>query len=356
MKLKTFIAFAGITLTAAAAAMFAVSGRNVAPPADPGAGQPLIPGLAQRINQVTVLVVGTASQTATFVRPDPETDRWTLVEKSGYAADTDLVRRVIVSLALSRTVESRTSKPEQYARLALSDDTATTVTLRCADGQDLPGLFIGKTVTAATAEREGTFYVRRSGDAMAWMAEGRLPPLTTDPMQWLPRDLPSLPRARVASVTVSRPNGDDIAISRKDPALSDFTVSGLPRNAKLKQAKINELAGASEFLAFEDVAPLEPNAPPPAVVTTLRSFEGEVLTIRISRRDGRSWVNFAASSEGKATSPEAEQRIKDAQAKYDGWSYRLSDAAVKDLAPSSDDLMEIGAGVSGPGGGQGRRP
>ncbi len=356
MKLRTFIALAGITLAAAAAAVLAVSGRNAPLPPDPGSGQPLIPELSQRINQVTVLTMSTGGRSTTFVRPDPQADRWTLVEKSGYTADTEQVRRVIVALALARTLESRTAKPEQYSKLALNDEAATIVTLRCADGQDLPGLFIGKTVTAATSEREGTFYVRRSTDATAWLAEGRLPPLNAEMLQWLPRDLPSLPRARIASVTVSRPNGDDITISRKDAAANDFAVNGLPRNAKLKQAKINELAGASEFLAFEDVAPTEPDAPPTAVTTTLRSFEGEVLTIRILRQNGRSWANFSATTEGKNISPEAAQRTQNTQARFAGWNFRLSDAAVKELAPSSDDLIEGGAGSNGAAGPQGRRP
>ena len=339
MTPKTFLVFAALTLATATGAVLAVHGRDAAPPADAAAGQPLIPGLSARINQVTVLALAVGTQSVTLARPDTESRQWGIVEKSGYPADPDLVRRAIVGLAGARTAEPRTADPAHYAKLALGDDTAILVTLRGADGTELPGIAIGKSVSAATPDHPGSFYARRAAEPRTWLAEGRLPPLTADPMQWLSRDLPSMPRGRVASVTVGRGAGDDLAIARKDPASGDFTLSAPPRAAKPRRAKINDLAGAAEFLTFEDVAPADPAAKA-ATVTTLRSFEGETLTIRISRRDGQPWASLSASLEGTAKSPEAEQRVKELQERYAAWSFRLSDAAATDLAPAAGDLIE----------------
>ena len=339
MNPKSFAVFAGLTLAALTAALLAVHSRDAAPAAETGAGQPLIPGLSARLNQVTVLVLSGAGQSVTLARPDPESDRWSIVEKSGHPADAALVRRAILGLAGAKTVEPRTANPEQYPKLALDEAGATLVTLRGADGAELPGLALGKTTSAAGPDRPGSFYARRLADAQSWLAEGRLPPLATDPMQGLPRELPGMPRARVASVTIARAGGDDLAIVRKSPEITDFSATGLPRSGKPRQGKINDLAGAAEFLTLEDVAAADPAATP-TVTTTLRSFEGEALSIRMSRHDGQSWASFTATLEGANRSPEAERRVAELQARYQGWSYRLPESAARELAPTADELTE----------------
>ena len=347
MKLKSFATFAGLTLAALIAAIFAAQDRAAGPPA--AAGQPLIPGLAQKINQVTVVVVSTANQSLTLTRSDPESDRWTIVEKFGYPADPGQIRRVVVALAGAMAIEPRTADPGQYSKLALGDDTATTITLRSADGTELPALAIGKTVSGATPDHPGSFYARRTAEAQTWLAEGRLPPLTADPAQWLPGDLPSLPRDRIASVTIARPGAEPFIIARKDPAVADFTATnGLPKTGSAKQAKLNELAGANEYLGFEDVAPAEPDTGTASVTTIFKSFDGEVLAIRVQLRDGRAWASFAASLETASPSTEASQRIKEFQSRYGGWSYRLSDAGAKELAPAPEDLFEPAKTDDGP--------
>ncbi|MEI6558975.1 MAG: DUF4340 domain-containing protein [Rhodospirillaceae bacterium] len=349
MTPKTFLALAGLTAAALIAAVLAVHSRDAGAPTDAGAGQPLIPGLARRINQITVLVLGGAGQTVTLARSDPESSRWAIVDKAGYPADSDQVRRAIVALAGARTLEPRTANPGQYARLGLADDAAIAITLRCADGTDLPGLTLGKTVSGAGPDRPGSFYARRTDEPQSWLAEGRLPPLATDPLVWLRRDLPSLSRGQVAAVTVSRGAGDEIGISRKDPGSADFAVTGLPRGARPRQATVNDLAGAAEMLGFEDVGATEPaDARAAAITTTLRSFEGEVLTIRVVRRDGHPWASFTIAREGAAASPEAAERIGESQARHAGWSYRLSEAAAAGLAPSADTLTEPPPAAAGP--------
>ena len=338
MTPRSLLIFAGLTVAALIAAALAVSGRDAGSAAEDGAGQPLIPGLAQRINQVTVLVLADGARSTTLARSDPGSDRWTIVEKAGHPADADQVRRAIVALAGARTLEPRTANPEHYGKLSL-DSGATTVTLRGADGTDLPGLVLGKSVIVATPDHAGSFYARRTAEPRAWLAEGRLPLLSTDPLQWLPRDLPSLPRGRVASVTVTR-SGSGFTVARKDAAAADFAFAGPPRAGKPRQAKINDLAGAAEFLACEDVAAADPAAPPPAATTVFRSVEGEALTVRLWLRDGHPWATLSAALEGPARSPEAAERVKELQERTRGWSYRLADSVAKDLAPAAEDLFE----------------
>ena len=335
MNQKSLIVLGGVTAAAVVAAVIAVAARNAATAPESAAAGPLVPGLADRINQVTALTVAAGDKTVTISRPNPDSPQWTVAEKAGYPAALEQVRRTVLALAEARTVEPRTAKPEQYAKLGVDDAGATRLTLRTADGKELPGLLIGK------AAQSGDLYARRAGEPQSWLTDSRLAPPAADPMQWLDRPLPFVARDKVKSVSIARPGAPLLTVGRKTADQKDFTVTGLPKDAKPKQSAVNQQASAAEFLSFEDVTKLDPAAKPDpaAVVATVRAFDGEVLAIRISQRDGKPWATFAASLEPGKTG-DVEKTVKDIQTRYAGWSYRLPDYLAKDLTHSADDLTE----------------
>ena len=340
MKPRPFLLLAGLALGTTLAAVVAVNVRDAAPPADAGVGEPLIPGLAGHLNQVTVMTLVGGGHSVTLARSDPQSGQWAVVEKAGYPADPDQVRRAIVALAEARTLEPRTADPAQYPRLALGPD-ATAITLRGADGAALPVLILGKTVTEASPDHPGSFYARRAGEGQSWLAEGRLPTLSTDALSWLPRTLPSMLRGRVASVTVSRPGSPDLVIRHPDANAAGFAVAAPPHPGTPRPAGVDALAGAAEFLTFEDVAAADPKAAAPDTTTAFRSTDGETLTIRISHRDGQAWATLAVAADATA-SPEARQRTEEAGRHLAGWRYRLPDTAAGDIAPTADSLFDTG--------------
>ena len=337
MNPRPVLLLAGLAVAVTLAAVVAVKIRDAAPPADAGVGQPLIPGLAGHLNQVTVMTLGGGGHSVTLARSDPQSGQWTVVEKAGYPADPDQVRRAIVALAEARTLEPRTADPAQYPRLALGPD-ATAVTLRGADGAALPVLILGKTVTEASPDHPGSFYARRAGESQSWLAEGRLPALATDALSWLPRALPSMLRGRVASVTVSRAGAPDLVIRHPDANAAGFVIAAPPHPGAPRAAGIDALVGGAEFLSFEDVAAADPAATVDTT-TTFRGIDGETLTIRIARREGHPWATLTLAADASA-SPEARQRTEEAARKLTGWRYRLPDTAAHDLAPTADDLFD----------------
>lgn len=336
MNRKLFTILGGVTAVTVLAAVTMVtlrSGGNTTRPA------PLVPGLTERLNQVTALTVSAGKNSVTVSRPDPNAELWTVTEKAGYPASLVEVGRVILALADAKTVEPRTAKPEQYAKLGVEDAASVRVALRTADNKELPAVLIGK---AAVGD---SFYARRVGEPQSWLVEGRLSsPPAADPLRWLNRDLPTMARERVMSVTIARPGGPALTVSRKSEKSSDFTLTGLPQGAKPKQSALNELAGAAEYLSFEDVFKADPAAKPdPAeTVTSVRSFDGETLIFRIGKPDGKPVVSVSVSLETKPGKPDpaAEQAVKEAQARTAGWRYRLPEFAVKALTRAADELTE----------------
>ncbi len=356
MKPVPFAILATVTAAVVGAAVYAVVVRTAETAPEVTGGTPLIAGLGDQINQVVELTVSGRGGSVTIARLGPDSDRWTVTEKANYPAALQQVRRTLLALKDARTLEPRTLKPEQYGKLDVDDAGATRVALRTADGQTLPVLLVGKTVASVTPEHPvHQFYARRAGEAQSWLAEGELPQLATDPMPWVDRTLPTLVGDRVMAVTVSRSGAPSLTVVRTEPGQHDFTVEGLPEGAKPKQAKVNELATAADFLSFEDVAKRDPAGQSAAesAVTTLRAFDGEVLTVHINWRDGKPWADVSAELDpvqaakggarpaaGAAGAPNPAQEVKDVQERTAAWSYRLPDYLAKALAPRADDLTE----------------
>ena len=351
MRPFTFVLLATVTAAVAVEAVHMVRDQAADTAPEVTGGAPLVPGLNEHINQVVALTVAGGRGSVTIARSGPDSDRWTVAEKANYPAALDQVRRVILGVDAAKTLEPRTSRPDQYSKLQVDEAGAVHVTLRTADGQAVPTLLVGKAVVAASPEHPvHQFYARRDGEAQSWLAVGQLPSLAIDPMQWVERSLPTVATARVMAVTVSRSGVVPLTISRSDAAQQTFTVADLPAGATAKPLKVNELAAAAEFLAFEDVEAVDPAVQPEAdsTVTTIRSFDGLVLTIRLDHRDGKSWARFSAALDPArvtkdATSPggiDPAQEVKDIQDRTAGWRYRLSDSAAKDLAPSLDDVID----------------
>lgn len=335
MNRKNFLALGGLTAAVVVAAGIAVSARSdrTAGPTE-GTG-PLLPGLAGRINDVTTLTLAAGGKTVTISRPDATSSAWTVTEKSGYPAALDQVRSTIVGLSAAMAVEPRTADPARYERLGIGEAGAIHLTVRTIDGKELPTLLIGK------AAQGGGVYARRAGEAQSWLTDSHIGVPATDPMQWLNRELPTIPPDKVLSVTVVRPGAPPLTRSRNDAGQKDFTVSGLPAGAKPKQSAVNEASGVLTYLSFEDVAKDDPPAKPdPAPkVTTIRSADGLILTVRLALHDDNWWATFSATVEpGK--SGEVEQTAAAIRARHEGWRYRVTDFTVHTLAPTADDLIE----------------
>jgi hypothetical protein len=361
MKPITFAVFAAVTAAVAGAALYTVANRSAETLPEVAGGAPLVPGLTDQINQVVALTVSGAGASVTITRPTPDSDHWSVDEKAGYPAALDQVRQTILAVAGTRTLEPRTIKPEQYSKLQVDDAGAIRVALRTADGRTLPVLLVGKSAASSSPDHPVLhFYARLAGEAQSWLAVGQLPSLSTDPMQWVERSLPGLPEARVRAVTVSRPGVAPLTISRKDAGQKDFTVEGLPADARPNQVRLNQLATVADFLSFDDVAKRDPAILPDAdtVVTTLHAFDGEVLTIRIDRRNGKSWASFTAETEAVPTAapnapapagqPDPAQEVRNTQERTAAWSYRLPDYSAKELTPGVDDLTEKPPAASEP--------
>lgn len=292
----------------------------------------LFPGVEREFNRISRIEIADKDGKVIIARTGD--DRWILPEKHDYPADRVAVRRLILSFARMEVVEAKTRQPALYGRLGLrdlaaGDSRARQVTL-WSGSTAVASLLIGERAASqapgggATAERA---YVRRVGEAETWLAEG-VPDVTAKVADWLDDRLFSLPRERIAEITVRHADGEELRLSRDAPQ-ADFTLDEMPAGRSLKTyGGVDTTASVLAFLAFDDLRPaVEEDRTAATAVVTFRTFDG--LEVILSIRDG--WVHFGAAGD----SPEA----ADISDRLSPWAYALPEYKMRDLAPRRDQLL-----------------
>ena len=118
MRSKTLVALAVAAIASTAAATyFAIVDQRLSL-SDPTTGKPLFANLAGRLNDVASVTFARKDGTLTLVRTPPG---WRLVEKGNYSAAFDRLRKFLVDLSESKTVEAKTSSPAVYGSLDVDD-------------------------------------------------------------------------------------------------------------------------------------------------------------------------------------------------------------------------------------------
>ena len=328
MKRKTFIALALGVLVLAVAAALGLQQR-AAREADRFAGEPLAPGLADRLNAVQRIVVEHGGKRLEIVRGD---SGWTLPAAHGYAADLGKVRALLLGLADLRLLEPKTARPENYAKLDVDDPgegrRAKGVTLEDGEGKPLLALVVGRAKPGA-----GALFVRRRGEAQAYLVEGRLD-LPVEAEGWWERRVLDIPRERIRAVTIRQPDGARLHIHREKAEDKDFAVDGIPAGRELRYPGVaNGIATGLVRLDMDDVTPAEGFAwdEAKAVEAVYETFDGLKVHVAVLEKDGRHYARFRA--EGTDEAQELNRRLEP-------WVYAVPPYKADKFTQTMEDLLK----------------
>lgn len=387
MRVGTLGLLIVITAGAVAAATYVAVSRQAEQTTAAVEAGPAFPGLLDRVNDVTRILVRAVGTTITVARGADGT--WSVTEKGNYPADLGDVKETVVGLATLQLIEPRTAKPELYQKVGVADietagSTAVRLTLLDAEGKPLADLLKGKTERsgAAAAGTANTLFVRRVGEAQSWLAKGTLS-AGAAAADWLKADLPKLDRDRIAKVVIRHPGGDVVTAARPASTQQDFTLENVPAGKKAKKFEVNGIAGVAEYMSFQDVIPAAGLDFSGAIVTDLAAFDGLVLSARSIRKDDKAWVQFAASVDPARVPPAAppataepapapapvptadpaaatpaaaspatdkpatdspqqrvEREAKEINDRFGAWAYQLNDYTAKTLTKTLAELVE----------------
>ncbi|HLT76857.1 MAG TPA: DUF4340 domain-containing protein [Ferrovibrio sp.] len=365
MRNKTSVILLAAAIVLGGVGWWVASSRDSATEADFTA-KPLFPGLTAKVNDVAGLEIATSKALFRIERGE-SADQWTMPSREGYPVRADLVRKNILGIAGLESIEPRTDKPEHYDLLQVSepdqykpaDDAAKSdpgpilVRLTDARPEALASIIVGKVKSYPVGGKPGQYHVRKPSEARAWLAQGILE-LPADPAQWLVKDLIKVDRARVARATVTHPDGEVLTIVRApakpDSSGVDFTPDPMPAGLVIKsQFDVNAVAGALNWLSFDDVARADSKDFSKAVTTEIVTLDGMKVTVRsIPAEDGKKvWVTLAATFDPALAQPDAEVKPEEAKkqaeegmARVDGWAYLINESTGRDLTRRLNDLIE----------------
>jgi hypothetical protein len=312
VRKRGFLTLAGATFVLLVLAIVATAtGEHAATRAPPG--ERAFPALAARLGDLVSIGLVRKGMRLDFVRVGK---RWLVAEKGNYPAAARKLRRVALALADLTLVERKTREPKLYPRLDVEDPgtgKSTLVTLKDKSGATLAALIVGKERADRLGDGVGGVYVRRPGHRQSWLAAGSLD-LSGDAASWLEGTILDIPEQRIAEITLTRPDGRKLVISRAAPN-GKFALAGAPAAAKSGPASKNaasqnqnndttlsEPAVMLASLDLDDVAPAARDPIPEKGVMTAhyRTFDGLAVDLRMVERGNTAWIAVKAAGSGKA--------------------------------------------------------
>lgn len=339
MQRRGLILLAVATLVLVVLAVVAIAGgdRTVSRAAP---GEAALPALAGKLGEVASVGVKRTALELTFVR---DGDGWLVAEKANYPAAAGKVRQIVLGMADMAFVEPKTQKVDFYPRLEVDDPgkgKSTLVTLKDKSGATLAELIVGKRRYDRLGAGNDGVYIRKPGDAQAWLARGSLE-FSDQLSSWLDRRILDLPEKRIAKVTLTQPDGAKLVLTRPSPD-AKFTVEDAPTDAKSKsETAMRQPVTALEALDLDDVKPAADMPLPDKDVFTASfvTFDGLTVDVRLFDRDDLHWIAVSAAGSGAA-----ETEAKEIEAKVGRWAYAVPSYKATALKTKLADLLEPAKG------------
>lgn len=295
--------------------------------ADVPPGQLAFPGLAAKLQDAATVRIAHHGASVQLIRKG---EAWTVADAAGYSAMQQKVRTLTTALTELKLQEPRTANPDDYARLGVADagkDTdSTEVKVLDAGGGAIAQLLIGHERTGSGGNGD-TVYVRKPGEAQAWLADGHLS-VDSEAAQWLDRTIFDIPDTKIARDVVTR-GGQSLTFTRQGDKL---TLTAPTDHPEVDPFKVADVGRALDGLSLEQVRP----GPAPGSEigrAALTTSDGVTITATVSKSGAELWATFAVSGDGAAKAPADALRQR-----VSGWAYQIGAYKEAALVPSLDDL------------------
>ena len=345
MRAKSLIAFTAVTVLLLLAAIWTVVGQR-GESTVPTGGARVFTDLAANVNKAAEIDIVNFKSKWTLKRTG---ENWFLTDKENYPVPLNRVKDLLVAMTELKQLEAKTKDPERYSRLAVEDigpkeSEAVSVTVKDEAGKTIASGIIGKKNDTLYGKSGGGTYVRRTGEAQSWLAEGVVRVGVTH-KDWVDKIVVSLAKKDVEKVALIHPDAkENFTASKKDPDARYLELDAMPAGKKLKKdAEINEIVEIMDGLDLEDVkkaADIE--WPKPGDHFEFTTFDGLIVSGEIiSPKQYEYWIKLEAdvAKSGK----DLEKAKADADkinAKVNGWSYQIAAGYGEKLSKKLSEVTE----------------
>lgn len=312
-----------------------------------------VPELSAEINNVDrIEIIKAAQEEVASLRKSG--DIW-LLEQTGYRADWTKLRKLLVDLAQSKVVETKTDKPEYYARLGVEDvgaPNAASILLRLHYGEHQTAILVGHEAEGRTGR-----YVRLQDEAASALIDRNIE-VPTETLQWLDSEIIDIGASEVAEVEVIHPDGEKVFVTRISADQTDFDLVGLQQGRELKSSwAVNSLGSVFAMLEMEAVQAEQNVDWTGAVRMRLLTFSGVEIIADLVESDGTYQLRLKASHPAAAIlsgqspdSPEGDvdkqamrdtqERVESINSKVAGWAYGIAKYKYEAIVKKTEDLLK----------------
>jgi hypothetical protein len=327
-------------------------------PSTTQADAPLYPELKGKLESIqTIKLYGSGDKLE--VQLDKDSDARYVVQQRNYPADSNKVRRLLIDLENAKRREEKTSNPDNYAALGVqSTSDANSKNARIELVGTPVNLIVGKNDSSGRAN-----YVRRAEDKASWLTDVSLE-VSTDPRQWLQRDIVDIASDRIASIKVEITDQKSYELFKKARGDANFDVS-VPKGRELESVSTpNAAAQTFTALTLDDVE-VAKNLSVIKVIgkATVTTYDGLILDCTGYQTADVHWIainkvtfdetlakkHFVADS--KASQEEADKALQDAlkksaddaaalNKKLSDWAYAIPTHKFDSLFKPMEQLLK----------------
>ena len=266
------------------------------------------------VNAVASVTISDSENSVTLVRGDKV---WQVEARSGYPADFDELRELVIKLSRLKIGRSFAGSTESLARLSLmapsAPDASTRgkqITLKDPSGKILADVIVGQIRKTESGESGGQYLKKADADTV-FLVDDNFRFLKTAPAQWLKKEILDINAVDVASVacylgahqapvyTLSRPEKGETAL-----------MTPVPPGRTADSAKIDQVFDALAPLSLDDVQAGDgkpPVAKPGQPYLVYDLYDGRQISI-FPHADGKDSFTLRVAvedSKGQTQAPDA---------------------------------------------------
>ncbi len=274
--------------------------------------QPLFPDLLEKVNDIASVSLSKQGKTLTLVREDKQ---WLIQQSDNYPANFGKIRETVIAVAELRILAEKTGNPKRYKRLGVEDpatEGASSLLLSLFDtgGDALASLIVGKPRHSKSAGDKPGLYVRLPDTQTALLVEGRLD-VSATAMDWFERNLFSIHADRIKHIHIAHADGSSVDLGREN-SVDDFTVDNLPAGMEMQSnVVISRMGTMLENIFVDNVINADKLTGIEQTVTTVRTFDGLIVSIVSAEIDGVNYSGFGFSVDEKALPPPADENTEE---------------------------------------------
>lgn len=296
-------------------------------------GQNLYPDLQDQLSSVDRISINSGDNLATIVKSE---GKWQVSNRLGYPASFEMLSNFLNNLQAAKYLEKKTSKPENHARLGLSDPAIENSESRgvkvFSGDQELASLIVGN----SSSHLDGTYF-RFSNDDQVWLMDQALGAVA-DPAAWLESIIIDIPEEDIVKVVQSSATGDVIAVVREGDVSSNFIPEIIPAGQKLKYATVaNQLGRSLVNVNLEDIRVEGDLDWTGANKTEFFGNKNLHITVLSKEFEGKYYLGFSSRSLDEKESGEYALELA---AKLSPWVFQVSEFTYEDFAKTGTDLFE----------------